>query len=103
MNDEELKPKFVPVRIFTSGMRRTLQTSRAIVDKTELPISLHVPLHEDGGVFHGARRERAGEDSYELTHGLTLGEMREFVPTLQACGDDFKYPQGETKPLRSRF
>jgi broad specificity phosphatase PhoE len=100
MRDEELQPKFKPDRVYTSGMRRTLQTSRAIVDKTNLPVTLHVPLHEDGGVFFGARRDRPSEDAFELTHGLTYPEMQQIVPTLQASESDFNHPNGGWWPGR---
>lgn len=67
-----------PQRIFSSLMRRTIETAAPLALRLHLPVEAHPRLFESGGIFHGAYADRvAGHGSpasvlTDLAHHVVL-------------------------------
>lgn len=81
-NDPLTGPRLRPQRLFVSGFRRALETCEPVAAALGLKPELHLDLHEEGGIFEGARSDPK-RNEYPPRHGLNGQQMREFLPNLQ--------------------
>jgi len=72
--------------VWTSAMRRCVQTAIPFAKKFKVPVKIITDLHEEGGLFEGPRAEE-GKNSHPLVHGMTEDEIIGMFPE----GIDCKY------------
>jgi len=78
--------------IWCSAMTRCVQTTLPFVKAFKAPVRIITDLHEEGGLFEGARADQGKKSTNPLVHGLLKDEIinmfpadtvAEFVPSYQ--------------------
>lgn len=75
------------VCIYTSLMTRTLQTAAPIAEVLACPLVGKPFLHEEGGVFHGERRQKPDARGHQIAHGLSRSGMLRLTPRIELDAD----------------
>mmetsp|Transcript_57510 Transcript_57510/g.136822 ORF Transcript_57510/g.136822 Transcript_57510/m.136822 type:complete len:287 (-) Transcript_57510:241-1101(-) len=75
--------------VYSSLMRRSLQTAQPIAEALGVPIRGKANIHEEGGVFAGERSESVGAEvkPADIRHGMKRAEVEELIPGIE-LGDD---------------
>mmetsp|Transcript_21269 Transcript_21269/g.38813 ORF Transcript_21269/g.38813 Transcript_21269/m.38813 type:complete len:289 (+) Transcript_21269:82-948(+) len=89
---QESTPREHRVRwVYSSLMRRALQTAKPIAEALGVPLIGKAALHEEGGIFCGERNQPSEADApqqqLDVRHGMTKAEVLELTPGIELGQD----------------